>query len=463
MARAIEMKSEHSERSSSSTDKTIIWWLVFTAFAANVYFVSPNLAGIPIRFFYSIFLIYVFLVISPEKFRKSLLISRSILITIAYLGALGVLLSVHNGKTDSLFSIFVADYVQPMVMMFIAVNATLLIGARATASAFILVIIISCFFSVLQVAGFGPANEIRSYLGEFFIEDIIDEQLLGSRGPGLSYNVIVLGNQICLAFAVFVFVTISDNKDLINKRAKLQNIVKDYSRIIYASLLFALVCAAEGNRSPLLGLAIFFCFLFSAGNRRWLIVGIALVVAGYFFIGPVRDALTESGLRVASSGDKSELARYPLAMYGFRLFEANPLGYGATFESKELVSMVRTGDLVVNSWGLGNIFANRELHNAWITALDKYGIFFFPVVIFALKNMARYWTCVIGFIPYLVHISFHNAAPLENDYMFWVPLGVVVAVTVTKEKAKERHARVLALANARSRGSNRAQMRRPRP
>jgi hypothetical protein len=429
-----------------------LWLLFFLTFAVNIYFVSPGVGGVPYRFVLSLVVLAGLFLLATRQTMNALSRGKAVLLVILYLGVVGfVLAAVRDGLGDAA-KILVANHVQAVVIFIATVTGTLLIGRRSMTTAFVAAVLISSLFALLQAVGIRAASDIRDHLGTFYFQDARDVDAMEDRFAGLSYSAIFLGNQLCLAFAVLVCGTVARMQRTRRTVGASMPTLREWMVVIAAALLVFVVSLVEGNRSPILGVVVFFAFAITTRDRRLLFVVVPAVLAVLFFSGPIKDLLAQSGLRAMSTGDKSELARNPLMIYGWRLFMAHPLGYGITFDSKLLVHAVNIGDLSANANlnGLTDLFEDRDLHNYWLAMLNMYGLFLLPAAYFVIRGMIRYWQISLAFVPYMVHVTFHNGAPLINDYMFWVPLGIFVGSIKMPAAAGQR---IAALAGQRARPS----------
>ena len=77
----------------------------------------------------------------------------------------------------------------------------------------------------------------------------------------------------------------------------------------------------------------------------------------------------------------------------------------------------------------------NALHNYLVSMLNIYGIgllLFAPIVTKLLWNSRG---SLIFFIPYLVHIFFHNSGPFFNDNVIWFVIAAVAATGQDREEA----------------------------
>jgi hypothetical protein len=120
-----------------------------------------------------------------------------------------------------------------------------------------------------------------------------------------------------------------------------------------------------------------------------------------------------------------------LFTYGILLFMDNPLGYGYAFTPT---------DHWTRFWQYLAYDANptgvtvADLHNYPLSMLNTYGlgiVLTTPLVIALMKRAQR---SVIFFIPYIVHIMFHNSGPFWNDIPFWFVIGALSASPTQTER-----------------------------
>lgn len=408
----------YAQRGRLSGERILLSLIFFVAFAANIFFVSPGVAGVPFRFILMIALLLGLATFASTHLVKAAISVRAALAVIAYLAVAGMGISIVRGQAAESVVELISVHLQAAVLLLTIATGTRIIGPKAMILAFAAAVLISSLFSVMQWLGVPGAFDARALLGNVYV-DASDTSVVENRAPGLSYSTIFLAQQTCLLFAVGMYYSFSK----FDSQRKLR-----WKAIIGWSVLLFCICMVGGNRSPILGLALFLAVVVSTRNPAMFLIAIPAVFLLYFLSGPILEMLASSGLRIGETGDKSSMARGPLLQYGWRLFLNNPFGYGLSFDSKVLVNTVQTSDLMsfLSANLLGNILTRLDMHNNWLITLNIYGIFLMPLLIYFLYLAANLTRSIILFLPYLVHITVHNAGPFNGDYVFWMTLGIVL-------------------------------------
>ena len=198
-----------------------------------------------------------------------------------------------------------------------------------------------------------------------------------------------------------------------------------------------LLCSwPSGTRAPILG-GLIFLVLYALQRRSfWL----ALTVIGgmllaYLVWPVVVDLIQSSAPRVMVTDDNSAAARIVFAYYGVRLFLANPLGYGLTFDPTQLWPQYWP-DLYIMKAAAGAQV--HPLHDYSLSMLNMYGIgllLFVPLVVKLLKQSGKN---LLFFVPYIVQISFHNSGPFYNDMILWFAVAAISAAPAAATIERKR-------------------------
>lgn len=413
------------QRQVMTSSGVALFVLVTTGFCANVYFVSPGVAGLPFRFIYMVVLLLGLIALSDRTVIRAVLLNRGPLLLTLYLAIVGFILSAVRGEAIAAMTELISVHVQVAVLLTVSTAGTLLLGGRRMAFALGIAVAISLIFSLLQWAGIEGASHARDYLGTLIVQEG-DVAQSRERAPGLSYSTIYLAQQCCMVFALAMFFTTRASGAFL--AGGLAAPMRRWWTVFMWSVVLLAASTISGNRSPILGTLVFLSLAISARNPRLLFLALPAIIGFYFLIDPIRDALVDSGLRVAQSGDKSEAARGPLWTYGWRLLMANPLGYGLAFDSQLLTSTVPTGDLyvVLDVNYMKNLLQSLPIHNWYLIVANIYGVFILPAIVFTINVIRKNWEVSIGFVPYGVHIFFHNGGPYSGDYLIWVVFGIII-------------------------------------
>src|SRR3982751_468522 len=316
--------SLHEQR--GFVDRSFAFCCFIVLLAANVSLFAPHVAGVPVRSILSAGTLALCAVIFPDD--ALLVLKRNVLLLVLAGGLAfeGTFVSVINGAPiGGVFQQVAEVHVQTAVVLLATATLARVCGARACVYAIVAVVGLTACVAVLQMMHVEAAWSVRHALGPLAAdEDSLD--LVDHRPTGLSFSPIWLATQICLAFAVFAAVR---DREL---RAKLQSDIADPVLIVGLGIFFV-TCVASGTRAPILG-GLIFLILYAVQRRTtWLAL---LVVGGMllmYVIWPFAVQIIQSSEpRVLVTDDNSAAARIVFVYYGMRLFIANPLGYGLTFD-----------------------------------------------------------------------------------------------------------------------------------
>jgi hypothetical protein len=340
----------------------------------------------------------------------------------AGLAVLGAFVSFVNGAPATAVLRSVAEvHVQAAATIMVAAILAQVAGARTSAIIIVVVVGVSACVAVAQMMDIQSAWALRRSLGPLPTEAIQGLNFQERRPVGLSYSPIQLSTHLCLAFAAFVAV-----------RNRLRGSTNEADPLVLPALLAlfaaALACA---TRSPILGGFVFIAAYAMQRRTSWLPLFLIFAAAAIYFVWPLLMGVVETTApRVARTDDNSAAARSTLVYYGLRLFADNPLGYGLTFAPMTLWQSYWP-DLYMMQAPRGT--RENDLHNYLVNMLNIYGIgllLLAPVVAKLLRNSKA---SLVFFIPYLVHILFHNSGPFYNDNVIWFVVAAIVATRPSHE------------------------------
>jgi hypothetical protein len=237
---------------------------------------------------------------------------------------------------------------------------------------------------------------------------------------GLSYSPIHLATQACLAFAAFAALRLWNNG-----RAPAAGPRVDWMMLAALTVMVAVAFLSQ-TRSPIVGALMFFgLYLLWRGSAFYSLLILAGAAALALAAPMILDMMQDAQSRVFRVGDNSSSGRYTLATYGMMLLADNPLGYGFGFVSQDHWAPYWQ-DLYTLP-GAGEV-REAELHNYALNMLTTYGIGLVLVIplIWQIVWPARRW--LIAFVPYLVHLAFHNTGPFWNDTLFWFVAGSITVM-----------------------------------
>lgn len=405
----------------SNLFSNVLVFLIFIYFFLSVALVRFMLSGIPVR---SIIGIFIFLLITfsfPALIKQALLHTYKVLIIIFYAALIGIFVSLFNDASSAeVIKQIIEIHIQAIIGLLTGYSLCALIGPKKLVFAFLTVVLISGAFAILQALHIDIAWSIRESFQK--IQQYDAETLFLStrtRAMGLSFSPVHIATQICLAFiGLYTIINCSENN------------LKIFTKIFMTGICvlgFLVIAFASGNRSPILGILVFIpIYMIYFAPRLTLLSSIILIpllfVAGAFLLSNPDLFSANSDVRVLRAGDKSSEGREALRAFGWLLFSANPFGYGLTFNSLDHVN---------EFWGELTKYDNPEtalvnaLHNYYLNILLKYGIMILPVALYTFFKIPKNLFYFIGFIPYIVHIYFHNDGPLQSDFFFWYILPIV--------------------------------------
>ena len=403
--------------------------------AANVSLFAPHVGGAPVRSILSAGTLVLSVALFPTDAMVVLRKSALILALAAGLAVEGSFVSFVNGA-------HVGDVVQQVIEVHVQTAVVLLAtgilarvcGPRPCVIAIVAVVGVSAIFAILQMMHVEAAWSIRQALGPLATDEN-SVNLVDHRPTGLSFSPIWLATQICLAFAAFAAVRDKERQSFPGTSS-----IDPF--LIIGLGVFLLTCLASGTRAPILG-GFIFLIMYAALRRSWSLV--LLVIGGmllmYILLPLIVEAVQSTSPRVMVTDDNSAAARIVFAYYGVRLFLANPLGYGLTFDPT-LMWGKYWPDLYLMKGAAGAQV--HPLHDYALSMLNIYGvglILFVPIIVRLLKKSGR---SLLFFIPYIVHISFHNSGPFYNDMILWFAIAAIAATPCAAASGQGRVVRAVA-------------------
>jgi hypothetical protein len=168
------------------------------------------------------------------------------------------------------------------------------------------------------------------------------------------------------------------------------------------------------------------------------VLGLALAIAGpvALILGDtLNDMLNNSGLRALNTENSSGEGRAVLRAYGWMLFMDQPLGYGLSFNSL---------DHWWKYWGAlqryenANAITQHALHNSYLMTLNKHGALALLLVPIVLRRLFVNPIAFFAYLPYAVHVFYHNDGPLQGDFLFWYTLPLFSLAALYGRPAERR-------------------------
>lgn len=367
------------------------------------------------------------MVAAPQALKRAIFDVRTILGVIAACAIIAIISSILNNMAPVRLARQVIEiHVQAAASIVVGACMIRVCGRTPTFVMFATVIGLSTALALLQFLNVGQAWAIRDVFQRMQPMQTAEDSVfltLRLRAMGLSFSPVHLGTQLCLLFAAgFALLSTTRGRGLLTTFDM---------RVGLLALVLVFGCVISGNRSPLIGIAVFMiAYLFTVKPAIALtlaVVALPLVV----FIDDIMAVLADFGLRVARTDDGSAAGRAILRAFGVLLFFDRPYGYGLAFQS-------------VEHWpkywetlsGYDNPMAIRihALHNYYLMILNKYGA---PVVIVAAyicSKIVRNKIAMLAFTPYAVHIFYHNEGPMQGDFLIWFILPMFLTIYPSRER-----------------------------
>ena len=399
-------------------------WLAAGAIAFlvmfNIALISLAVASIPLRSILSVLLLGFFAILRPHVLQRAISRHSLIFLLAGILAATGCFSSFVNGASSAVvFRALLEVHVQAIVTLLFATVASEVAGPRAAVAAFVGAVGVSAGIAFMQIGGLDFAWSLREVLGGMQDHDLHENSSFLNRRPmGLSFSPIHLATQACLAFAAYAGLKYWEQKTAVAS-------VIDW-RILLAVGALVAVSITSATRSPILGAAIFLvAYLAMKGDKAAAMLLLVSGAALYLAAPIILDAMQGSEIRAFRVGDNSSTGRLPLVTFGALLFLDNPLGYGFDFASQDHWTKFWPAIYSMPSAGVIRV---AELHNYFLNMLTTYGIGLLLTAPLVALLLWRGRDLLPVFIPYVVHITFHNSGPFWNDTLFWFVIGTFYAM-----------------------------------
>lgn len=401
--------------------KNVVAALFLAIMCLSIFLVRFKVAGLPLRTMFVFALLGLVAMTSPALLLRAVRDQAFALILIAFAAFCAALASISAGNAAAaMIGQMVELHLQAVLGVILGTAVLRICGARMAATLFVAPIAVSVVFAILQFVGFQGAWDVYDAIAalqyqttsELWFYDVHE------RALGLSYSPVLLGTQTCLLFAV-LFGVFAIDRDTGQAPSSLN------SRILLLIGVVGLAAIAAGNRSPLLGIAIFLgAFL----CRMRPLLGLAMLAAiplALILGDAITEIMNDSGLRVLNTENSSGEGRATLRAYGWLLFLGQPLGYGLSFNS--LDHWWQYWDAIQHYDNPLSITVHA-LHNFYLMTLNKHGVFILLVIPLVIRRLALNPVAFFAFLPYIVHLFYHNDGPLQGDFLFWYILPFFSAI-----------------------------------
>lgn len=408
----------------SVVDRALALICLIALLILNVSLPSLLIADVPVRSVAASGMMVLLAILYPAVAAAAVRECRPLLAIAGVLGAIGIFVSVVNAMPADLIARAVMEMVvQSAVMIVVAFMVARMCGARLCVIAIVSTVAIGGIIALMQAMGVETAWEVRRLLASVQAEplDEPDRLEVGRRALGLSYSTIQFATQLCLAFVLFTAV-----RDKGRRGTPLER-TADVA-VVPALFAFVAASAATGNRSPILG-AVLFLILYAMKRRgSWIPL---LLMSGALVLllawPSIMAAMATGEVRVLRTDDQSAVGRMPMVSFGVRLFLDNPLGYGFAF--KPFDHWTAYWDQFYTLPG-AVVIQTRHLHNYVLNMVNTYGVGLLLLVPLLIALLRESRASLIFFLPYVVHIMFHNSGPFWNDMLIWF---VIATIAVARE------------------------------
>jgi hypothetical protein len=408
--------------------------IVFAALLlATVALNAFKVGGVPIRGLFVLGALALSVLLYFDVAKRVLKDNLLLLGLAAGLAVLGIFVSLVNQASAAAVLWNVTEvHVQAAATIMVAAILARVAGPRASALAIVAVIAVSALVAAAQMMDMHAAWALRRALGPLTHEELQGLNLQERRPVGLAYSPIQFSTHLCLAFAAFVAV-----------RDKLRWSASGADPLVVPALLALFAASiACATRSPILGGFVFIAAYALQRRTSWLPLFLIVAAVAVYFAWPMlMEVVGTNAPRVVRTDDNSAEARSTLVYYGLRLFADNPLGYGLTFAPMTLWQHYWP-DLYMMQAPEGA--RENELHNYLVNMINTYGVgllLFTPVVA---RLLMRSKASLIFFIPYIIHILFHNYGPFFNDNVIWFVVAAIAAANVEQDVRREAALRGIA-------------------
>lgn len=398
--------------------------------ALNIGLVAWKIAGVPVRGLLVIGLLGAVLLLYPERLEQAARRFAAVLWLAFGLAVLGTAVSIVNGvELNAILASLSEVHVQIPITLLVAAVLADIAGMKSSATAIAAVVGISVLVALLQFLGIEAAWDLREALDG--LQDYLtplDKGFEDGRPMGMALTKIQFATHACLAFAVYA---------AMREQTRSIDSERPTADILVLVALGALVAASiiSATRSPLLGAAAFVLIYALRRPGSWLILvivlgGVFVALSGSLLI----EALEATQPRILRTDDNSATGRGSLLSMGVLLLFDNPLGYGFGFNPSDHWQKVWQQLYTLEN---PSVLKDTKLHNYVLNMLNTYGIglLILAPLVYHLLMRARH--VMIFFVPYLVHIMFHNSGPFWNDVLFWFVVAALSAPVIQAGRTKD--------------------------
>lgn len=401
-------------------------WLAYFFLISGVCFtiagVKMGVGGIPYRalcFFASAGLL---ILSDPNGIYRDVVRASKVLTFIGAFALLGSFVSVLAGTgLGRVIREVIEIHVQAVIIVTLSFAMVRVLGLGTALTTLFIPVLITGSIAIAQALGIGAAWELRAGIGSIMNDPSLVAQFYveRSRALGVSYSPVHVGTQTCAAFAGYFCWRMYRNPNLM-RRLDIP--------LIVAWMLCVIICIASGNRSPILGFAVFLLAYGLKAEPRRVVMALPILMFAGLIGFELMQLLGQEGARFAQTDDSSAAGRSTLAKFGMWLVLDRPQGWGFAFNSVDHWPAF-AHDVIYDD----NPMSIRKWppHNFYILLLAKYGVLAIPLVMSILPRTRLGWGVWFAFLPYGIHIYFHNDGPLSSDNLVWIVISAAVIIVST--------------------------------
>jgi hypothetical protein len=362
-------------------------------------------------------------------FRTALRRAAKLLSVLVVLALLGTVVSVLAGnKPIDMFQQLAEVHSQAIVGTVVAYMLVLRFGVRSVLSVFLVIFAVDVVVAAAQAVGLNAAWQLRAQIGAVMHDPVLTRYIYESRYRplGFSYTPILFATQSCLAVAALYYLRVADGRP---PRGRVD------VWLLVGTLACALACVATGNRSPLLGFAVFLAVYLILQAPA---VAVALLPLGMLaavtLLPLISQHAEQVGIRALDLENGSSSNRGTLREFGLFLIRQQPLGYGLVFNSTQHWQAFYDQVIYMPNPSSIRLWA---LHNYFLIMVAKYGVLLLGLIPWILPRTREQAWLWLPFAPYLVHIFYHNEGPLLNDFLIFYLLPAAMEIARNAQQRAE--------------------------
>ena len=341
---------------------------------------------------------------------------RRLLVIVILAAGLALLSSLSAGTSLQTVAVQIAQlHLQAIISVFVAGMLAIRFGTKPVAAILLGSFGLTALFAVAQALGLDAAWNVRATIGSLSNDPVLTRQAYErqERAMGLSFSPVIFATQGCAMLAMML-------APVLLQRLKAGASLFDW-RVLALCAGMSLLFLATGNRSPLLGVAIFLLSYLLLVRPAWAALALPLAAAVVLAGQPLVEHFQSSEVRALRSDSSSE-NRGVLREFGVYLIAERPLGYGLDFESTSY-SEEYYGQVVYTS--SPNSIRQWALHNYYLMVTAKHGLLLLLLLFLVVPRTRPGWAALWVFTPYMVHVFYHNDGPLQGDFIIFFVFPLV--------------------------------------